>query len=155
MALGCYTGTRNMIAPVPVKQPWRIWVKVTDITKKHNKERTMCIFPEMYSVSHMAGHWPGCHGINIDKPSLLSCVNIYKIRTATAVVNVNSGLVLVYPKPLNENCILKYKHLRIALQAQSTSTMFLECWLCFLRGIVLINMDSSVQTWVTLSHDFH
>ena len=38
----------HMIAPVPVKQPWRIWVNLT--TTQHNDVGTVCIFHGIYCM---------------------------------------------------------------------------------------------------------
>ena len=43
---GCFTGTgaikwgNQMIAPVPVKQPWKIWVKISSSSHNKTQENT-------------------------------------------------------------------------------------------------------------------
>ena len=45
----------RMIAPVPVKQPWRIWIKSTNTNPQHNSIKiwTMCIILGIYSASYL------------------------------------------------------------------------------------------------------
>ena len=44
----------HMIAPVPMKWPWKIWVKLRyQITIKYYKSWTVCIFLGMYYVSQL------------------------------------------------------------------------------------------------------
>ena len=46
----------HMIAPVPVKQPWSIWVNTSHKSTKNNtktkQSKTMCIFHGIYSMLH-------------------------------------------------------------------------------------------------------
>ena len=139
---GCFTGTGAIVAPVPVKQPWRIWVKWD--ASHHNKTlkaQPVCIVLVMCSAIHTR-RWILIYYVRLaDIPVIHT--RPYMVWLQTLATHILKGYLKKWMRTIFIR-IREHFWVSVVFRMKIPSKPYPHCWLCRESNVYVAHRTSNI-----------